>query len=339
MITRTVSGRTFSFSHSVGQQSNGGNGFRYPMDLEIAADGSAYVLSTTAEFMPSTRITKCNLGYEAGQEEFLFEFGRYGTDDGQFIRTTSLALDRDENVYVSDEWLNRISIFDKDGNFLRKWGVAGSGDGELSRPWGLAFDRDDNLWIVDSGNSRLQKFTKEGKFLSKWGKKGSGDAEFDMPWGITIDGDGNLYVADWNNRRVQKLSPDGQLLMTFGAPDGSPGELRRPSGVAVDEEGDVYVVDWGGSQVHAFGPDGSYITTFVGDAEQLSKWAQVYIAANPDYQKARKRVKSLEPEWRLFYPTSADIDKKGRLVIADQQRSRLQIYIKEKDYLDPQYNL
>ena len=51
---------------------------------------------------------------------------------------TSIAVDSKDNVYVADEWLNRITIFNKDGEFVSKWGKAGSGDGELDRPAGIA---------------------------------------------------------------------------------------------------------------------------------------------------------------------------------------------------------
>ncbi len=339
MLTRTVFGRTYTYSHCIGRGANGGTGFRIPVDVGLAPNGVAYVLNRGAEYVPSARVTKCTLGDDAGQEELIHEFGSDGSEDGQFMRVTSLALDENENVYVADEWLNRISIFDKDGNFLDKWGTQGSGDGELDRPWGITFDGDGNLWVVDSGNNRVQTFTKDGKFLSEWGRGGSGDGEFNMPWGITLDAKGDVYVADWYNSRVQKFTPDGKHLMTFGAPGSGDGELRRPTGVAVDDEGDVYAVDWGTNKVHVYGPDGSYLTTFIGDAQRLPTWGEMSIDANPDMLKARKRVKSLEPEWRFYYPVSVEIDDQRRIVIVDQQRNRLHIYIKEKDYVEPQFNL
>jgi DNA-binding beta-propeller fold protein YncE len=234
------------------------------MDVAFGADGAVYVLSHSSEVNPSSRVSKVSLGDRSGEEEFILQFGGHGSGTGEFLRTTSLALDKDENVYVADEYLNRISIFDKLGNYLGNWGTPGSGEGEINRPWGLTFDKEDNLWMVDSGNGRVQVFTKEGKFLSTWGNEGSGEGELDMPWGIDIDGQGDVYVADWRNHRVQKFNPDGKYLMSFGAPGSGEGELLHPSGVAIDEEGDVYAVDWAGSQVHAYGPDGSRLTTFMG---------------------------------------------------------------------------
>ena len=159
-------------------------------------------------------------------EEYVTAFARgvpaqgpheFNFDDGSLVWPTAIAFDRDWNVYVTDEWLNRVSIFSKDGDYISKWEERpGSGDGELNRPSGMAFDADDNVYVVDSGNNRIQKFTKDGRFLAKWGTAGSGPGQFNMPWGIAIDREGDVYVADWRNDRIQKFSPDGQFLMQFG---------------------------------------------------------------------------------------------------------------------------
>ena len=334
MLTRTVGGRTFSYSHSIGRSLTTGIGFWFPVDVGLASGDLMYVLNWGDENLLATRVTKCTMA-----EEYLTQFGSYGSDDGQFTRASSLALDKEENVYVADEWLNRVSIFDKDGNFFLKWGEPGSGSGQLYQPSGLAFDGEENLLVVDSGNNRVQRFSREGKYLAKWGRGGVGEGEFKMLWGITVDRLGQVYVADWYNGRLQKFSPDGEYLMAFGAPGTGPGELSRPSGVAVDPEGDVYAVDWGANQVHVYDPDGEYLTTFHGDAQELSRWGQMTIDANPDVQKARRRVSTREPESRFSDPVAVEIDGQGRIVVVDQQRSRLQIYIKETDYVEPQFNL
>ena len=62
--------------------------------------------------------------------------------------------------------------------------------------------------------------------------------------------------------------------------------------------------------------------------------------ANADVIKARRRAYSLEPEWRFALPRAVEFDEaRGRLIVADTQRSRVQIYLKVKDYLEPQFNL
>ncbi len=338
MLQRTVFGRTFTYSHCIGKPTQI-SGFSQLMDVALAPNGVAYVLGRCEDVLRNTKVTKCILGDDYHQEDMIVQFGDYGTDDGYFMRVTALAIDQDENVYVADEWLNRISIFDKEGDFLGKWGIPGSNPGELCRPWGLVFDKEQHLWMVDSGNNRVQVFTREGKFLFGWGKKGSGEGELDMPWGITLDDEGAVYVADWRNGRAQKFTPTGEYLMSFTAADRTGGQMLHPSGVAVDEEGDVYVVDWANSRVHAYDPDGSYLTTFVGDAQRLTKSAAQQLSVDPESAAARLRVNNLEPEWRLCYPTAVKIDDRRRIVIVDQQRGRLHLYRKEKDFMPLAFNL
>ena len=42
----------------------------------------------------------------------------------------------------------------------------------------------------------------------------------------------------------------------------------------------------------------------------------------------------------VFYHSSVAFDQaENRIVVADTQRGRLQIYIKDKNYVDPQFNL
>ncbi len=339
MLTTVVAGRAYNFSHVVGYATVSGPGFLLPTALAIGQEGVVYVVSRAHEYKFPCRVTKLTIG-TPGEEELLGEFGAYGDSDGRFMWPTSVALDRDGYVYVADEWLNRISIFDQDGNFLDKWGTPGAGEGELNRPSAMAFDRDGNLYLVDSANNRVQKFTKDGIFLGKFGEEGSSEGQFNLPWGLTIDNQDNIYVADWKNHRVQKFSADGNFLDSFGTFGTGVGELNHPSDVAVDDEGDVYVCDRTNDRVQIFAADGDVITSLLGDAQQLSKWAQQKVAANPDVIKARRRVQTLEPEWRFHHPSAVAFDEaKSRILVADCYRSRLQIYIKDKDYMDPQFNL
>ncbi len=335
-------GRVYNFSHVVGRALMGGAAFNHPLALVLGQGGLLYVVSRgriVYGFNGSSRVSKITIG-GPGDEEFHCEFGRYGEGDGQTIWPASVALDREGNVCVSDEWLHRISIFDEDGNFLDKWGTPGAGNGELNRPSGVLFDREDNLLIVDSHNHRIQKFTKDGSFLGKWGCYGGEEGEFNMPWGITMDSQGDIYVADWKNHRVQKFSPDGTFLASFGSFGTGLVGLNHPTDVAVDGEGDVYVCDWYNHRVQIFASDGEFITSLLGDAHELSKWAKWSVDANPDVMKARRRVKSLEPEWGFRCPTAVAFDEaKGHIIVADCQRGRLQVYIKDKSYVDPQFNL
>jgi DNA-binding beta-propeller fold protein YncE len=332
MLTTTAAGRAYDYSYCIGMVAMSGAGFTFPVDFALSAEGVIYVINRAAEGL-NQRISKCTVDHQ-----FLGQFGSPGSGDGQFTWPMSLDLDRDENIYVSDEYLQRISIFDKDGKFLHKWGQPGSAAGELNGPSGLAFDHEDNLYVVDSLNHRVQKFTKDGKFLDTWGRCGSGTGEFNTPWGICLDRQGDVYVADWKNSRVQKFSPDGTYLATFAGSDTGVGTIARPTGVAVDSEGDVYVTDWQRHLLQIFSADGLFITSLIGDAQQLSPWAEEYIQASPDTLKARRRV-NLEPEWRFHRPVAVNVDADDRVMVLESSRGRIQVYTKEKDFEEAPLNL
>ncbi|MGQ4810616.1 Virginiamycin B lyase [Candidatus Entotheonellaceae bacterium PAL068K] len=296
-----------------------------PVDLAVGNEGRLYVLSRSELATEIRRLT--------WDDEDRGVIGGPGRADGRFVWPVNLILDADENLFVSDEACQRISIFTRAGEFLHKWGEAGEADGQLNRPAGMAFDPDGHLYVVDSLNHRIQKFTRDGRFLAKWGRCGSGDAAFNLPWGIAVDDTGDVYVADWGNDRIQKFSADGQFILAFGTSGAGRGQLKRPSGVAVDLHGDIYVADWGNNRVQLFNPDGRYIEQFIGDAT-LSKMARRYVRSNPKPLRLREMA-WLEPQKRFHGPVSVRVDDQFRLYVADCGPHRIQVYQKDADVLLP----
>ena len=332
MLTTVAAGRVFDYSYCLGMYGMSGQGFWTPQDFALADDDTVFVINRGAEEL-GQRISKVTLDHQ-----FLGQFGAFGRGDGQFVWPRSIALDGAGSVYATDDFLNRVSIFDPDGTFQCSWGEAGDGKGQLNAPSGMAFDADENLVMVDALNHRVQRFTKDGKYLGGFGCQGADDGQFNMPWGLCLDDCGNIYVADWKNDRVQKFDADGHFLMKFEASASGLGDLHGPTGVAIDSEGDVYVTDWGNHRLQVYGPDGRFITSLVGDAQQPSPWTQTYIDANPDIIKARRRV-NLEPEWRFRRPVAVKIDQQDRIFVLEAARHRLQIYNKVKDYEEHPLNL
>ena len=356
MLTQVAAGRAYDFSHSVGRGAQSGKGFNQPVACALGKDNAVYVVNRGSESISNVpwnrtglgaRITKVTIGPEAGDEEFIGEFSKYGNGDGEFIWGSGVVTDSAENVYISDEWLNQISVFDKDGKFLSKWSALEKEDGVLHGISGITLGPDENIYLTDGRSHEIRKFSKSGEFLTSWGRHGTGNGEFNGPWGITTDAEGDVYVADHLNHRVQKFSSTGTWIAQIGRPGTARGELHLPTGVTVDSEGDVYICDWSSNgqhpgRVHVFGPDGTFVTSLVGDAENLSKWAQMTVDANADYVKRRREVslRNAESEWRFAVPTSVLFDTDtDRLMVVDNQRSRLQIYKKLKNYMVPQMNL
>jgi hypothetical protein len=297
------------------------------MDVALGGEGRLYVLCRNDGQGGSIRRTNW-------EDEDLGTLGGSGRGDGQFVWPVQLIRDRQEQLYVSDEGLHRISVFAPDKTFLGKWGEHGHDPGQLDRPSGIAFDPDENVYVADTMNHRIQKFTKDGSFLSAFGSRGQGEGELEMPWGVTVDGDGDVYVADWGNHRIQKFDPDGHHLLTFGRPGSGPGELKGPAGLAVDGDGDVYVADRGNHRVLQFDRTGRFVEEFLGDAT-LSKSGRTYIMANPKVLRAREMT-TLGSSKRLRGPASVRLDGEGRLYIPDFGSHRIQVYKKEVYHLSPE---
>ena len=349
MVTQLVAGRVYDYCRTVGRGGVSGAGFNSPVDVALGQDDQVYVLNRGWEFVTNvpwnrtargTRVSLITIGDEIGDEGFVTEFSKYGDGPGELIWPAGLALDSQGRVYVTDEWLDRVCVFSGDGDFITSWGSSGANPGDLDGPSGIVLDPQDNLYLVDSRNHRVQVFSTEGALQACWGSFGSGEGEFNAPWGITLDDDGYVYVADHKNSRVQKFTAGGEFIAQFGAAGSVRGQLERPAGVAVDPDGDLYVCDWANNRVQLFAPDGRFVTSFIGDAQELSRWARQVVDVSPETLKRRREVRSLEPEWRLALPRGVTFDpRRSRFLIADTQRNRLQVYNKLKDYSEPQRNI
>jgi DNA-binding beta-propeller fold protein YncE len=320
---------TFTYSHSVGRNEFAGTGFRNPLDLALGDDDLVYVVNRSYENRrDGIHITVCTL-----QEKFIGEFGSYGEDDGEFVWPNGIALDSQGQVYVSDEWLSRISIFTKEGKFVGKWGTKGSGDGELHGPSGIAIAPDGTMFVVDSKNHRVQKFSLDGRYRGQFGSFGNGPGQFNTPWGIALDKDGLVYVADWRNDRIQKLTPDGQPLASFGQSGSGVGQFKRPSGVCVDNDGEIYVADRETDRVQILAPDGRFIAALKGD-HQLSTWGKEKLLSNPDM--IRQRALAMAHDGGAFersfsHPTAVRVDAENRIAVLDSVRGRIQVYTKSRE--------
>ena len=329
------------YSHTIGLQAMTGRGFQDPHDMAIGNDGRIYVTNRAGEGPEGegVQVTMCDL-----DSEYFGTFGLGGVGDGQFILMSAIAMDNEGRLYISDEYLHRISVFEPSGGFLSKWGERGAAPGELDSPSGLAFDQDDNLYVVDQRNNRVQKFARDGQLLASFGSQGSGDGEFDLPWGISVAPDGDIYVADWRNDRIQRFTPEGRFVASLDGDATRDERLHRPAGVAVDREGNMYVADWGNDRFKVYDPSGGLLVSTRGEAT-LSVWAKEFLEANVEEAEARAKA-DLEP--RLDYqgdtneessyvekyfwgPISVKLDGDGRVYVVDCNRHRIQIYERTKE--------
>jgi hypothetical protein len=93
--------------------------------------------------------------------------------DGLFRAPTDVAWDADDNIYVSDGYVDsRIAKFTKDGDWVKTWGKHGAGGTHanenpfaINNPHNLQIDRQDRVYVADRGNRRIHVFDRDGNFL------------------------------------------------------------------------------------------------------------------------------------------------------------------------------
>jgi DNA-binding beta-propeller fold protein YncE len=313
----------YRYSQTIGMFAEVGRGMSNPYDVAPAGDGRLFILSRSNMF--DAPVGGLRIGIVTLNEDYLGEWGAYGTGPGQLVWPNSIVLDPHGRLLISDEWRHDVQCFDQDGTVIHRWGGPGTEDGRFNRAAGLAFDSAGNVIVVDAGNHRLQKFDSEGRFLMKWGSFGSGPDQLNMPWGVAVDATNKVYVADWRNDRLQVFDAEGLYLATIGSSGPGNGQFRRPAGISIDGAGNIIVADWGNERVQILGPDGAHLATLHGDAT-LSKWALEFIKASPDVAAKRQVAADLEAEKRFWGAVSVRVDGTGRLYIAEHSRHRIQIY-------------
>ncbi len=130
--------------------------------------------------------------------------GHQSTALGDFSKPTSVAVDQDGNVYVTDMLNYRVEVFDADGQFIRAFGKHGDGPGYFAMPKGIAVDCDGHVWVTDSMQNRVHLFTQEGELLMWMGnKQGALPGTFSGLQYIMIDKQNRVFTSEVYPGRVQ----------------------------------------------------------------------------------------------------------------------------------------
>lgn len=309
----------------------GGRGFQLPSSMAIRADGVIFVVSR------GKSSTKNSNGIQmvTKDHDFLGQIGTYGAGLGGMMWPTSVVLDGDENLYLADEYFNKVTKYDREGNPITEWGTKGSGDGQFNQPSGLLV-QDQLIYLVDSRNNRIQMYSLDGEFQGQWGSGGDGEGEFNLPWGISDDSEGKIYIADWRNDRIQKFDSNGNYISAIGG--GKTSVLDRPSDVAVDPDGNIYVTDWGSQRLLVLDQSGSILETKRGEAD-LNPWSVEYLSSQDDERKARESFVpvyqadtedpsevSARMEPYFWDPVAVELDQDGTVYVLETGRHRFQVF-------------
>jgi DNA-binding beta-propeller fold protein YncE len=147
--------------------------------------------------------------------------GSQGKGIDQFQGVRGVAIAKDGTIYVVDQYNNRLSAYDRNGN--RKWIISLGNPGNQTNvrasiavtasiapaamqiPAGITIDGAGRLVIADPFGFDLAVLdSKNGKLIAKYGTPGTVDGQFVYPTSVAYDPTHDWFaVADSQNRRVQ----------------------------------------------------------------------------------------------------------------------------------------
>lgn len=175
-----------------------GDNFNRPTDVAWDSAGDIFV----ADGYGNSRVVKLDK-----HGKYLQSWGSKGTGPGQFDTPHSLAVDRQNNVYVADPGNKRIQVFDNDGTFKNQFSNTAASWAICISPGSHQYLYSSNSNLPDSmENGEIYKMELDGTVVGKFGRAGKLLKEFGTVNEIDCRNPNVLEVGELTNWRVQKLS-------------------------------------------------------------------------------------------------------------------------------------
>ena len=172
---------------------------------------------------------------------------------------------------------------------------------------GVTADDEGNVYAFRRDANNVWNLDPAGKLVKEWGQ------DIAM-WthAIRVDHEGFIWTIDGQGHQVKKWSADAsELLMTLGSYDvagDGPDTFNRPTDVAVAPNGDFFVSDgYVNTRVAKFDRTGRFIKDWGGAGTEPGQFNTVH---------------------------SLTIDSRNRVLVADRENSRVQIFDLEGNFLD-----
>ena len=292
-----------------------------------------------------------------------------GRNPGQMARPAHLSID-DKVLAVTDKGNARVQLLASDNDYA-PLAVIEAPTVALKEPNGLAIHRsgdaleDVRIFIADAEAHRVFVVNTKGKMVDSWGNgsRATGEDDFNTPLDVAVDSNGDVFIADGQNHRIVKRDLEGNVLGIFGKP-----HLAIPNGLTVGPDGLIYVIEEGSSRLSAFTPEGEFVYQW--DAEPIDlrfpepgelhtpvaidaddEW--IYIV---DEEAGISRTQLLKPivgqpldtssvlvmadspgsgPGLVDAPNGVAAHADGRVIIADTNNNRLQLFRWKGTGLDP----
>lgn len=226
----------------------------------------------------------------------------------RLLRPNGIAVDADDNIYISDSERGLVLVYDRDGKSLRYIGKRGN-EGLFHSPTAIAIDRNTGrLFVLDTPRHLLFVLNLEGNILKRIGRPSPhaiGRAvnetipmDLDYPTEIAI-GNNELVVVDAGNSRIHVMDLQGHPVSQFMIRAIPGPTITDEVGLGVDQTGNIYVTNTTDSHVRIYGRDGTLLGSFGGNGREIGEFSS---------------------------PAGLCVDGRNRLYVGDTNNSRVQVF-------------
>lgn len=195
---------------TAGQAGNDRSHFNQPNDVIVGPDGSIYVADghsgqnmLTEEALAEGRRNgqTARIVKFAPDGTYITEWGRLGTQHGEFRTPHALEFDSQGRLWVADRGNHRLELYDQDGNYLESRYTYG-------RISGLFITDDDMVYAIDSESGptrhtqwhcgvRIGPLNEDRivAFIPGYQTESRGE-QGTAGEGVAVDADGNVFAAE-----------------------------------------------------------------------------------------------------------------------------------------------
>ena len=190
------------------------------------------------------------------------------------------ALDEAGNVYVTTDTPRGITVFSKDGKFLRAVGPTRVHALEIRKENGTEY-----IYAARPSDHEVLKLKLNGEQVWKIAASDENqnfpDKNKFNPCAVTVAPDGSIFVADgYGSNYVLKFDKDRKFVSRFGGPGAEEGKFNTCHGIAFDSRQDkplLLVCNRNNNRVEYWDLDGIFVKVIQKD---LRMPAAVHIRGN-----------------------------------------------------------
>jgi hypothetical protein len=237
-----------------------------------------------------------------------------GADEYLLGSVSDIAVGGDGTIYVYDQQVPVIRVYDANGKFVRNIGRKGQGPGEFGASSGLAIASDGRVLQWDTGNWRINVFSPAGVSLASWPVMGNGTGS--SSGGIIVDAAGTIHVRRLEFGRGTtttmwiRMNPNGTVRDTLRMPATVPSLPLLQA--KTQQSSSTVPMPYASSIVYTLSPTGSVVVTnsgryeieFQRDGKSVARFARTMApvrVTSAERAAARKyaetKLRQTDPNW------------------------------------------